>query len=370
MSETATTSSSLELRGASAKQVQARPYVRAWLILVALLVLAIVTVGGATRLTESGLSITEWKPLLGAIPPLSHADWLEAFEKYRQIPQYQLINKGMSLEEFQFIYWWEWAHRFFGRIIGVVFLVPFLFFWFTGRIERAMVPRLAAIFILGGLQGALGWYMVASGLAERTSVSQYRLAAHLGLAVLIFGMILRTVLRLGETEAQRLPRQPGQHGAKWLVALIFLQVLLGGLVAGLDAGMGYNTWPLMDGAFVPQGLLHMSPWWLNAFENAMTVQFNHRMLAYVITLVALVHAAMLWRSFNNRPVIRSAMVVVGLVLLQAFGGIVTLLHQVPLWLGLVHQAGAVILFGAAIWHLHRTLYAPVQQPRVHSAFSA
>ncbi|WP_342642393.1 COX15/CtaA family protein [Rhodoligotrophos ferricapiens] len=363
-------SSSIDSPPASAKQLQARPFVRVWLITVALLVLAIVTVGGATRLTDSGLSITEWQPLLGAIPPLSHADWLEAFAKYQQIPQYQLINKGMSLEEFQFIYWWEWAHRFFGRIIGVVFLVPFLFFWLTGRIERAMVPRLAAIFVLGGLQGALGWYMVASGLSERTSVSQYRLAAHLGLAVLIFGVIWWTALRLGDTARGRLAKQRGQHGAKWLVALIFLQVLLGGLVAGLDAGMGYNTWPLMEGAFIPEGLLHMSPWWLNAFENAMTVQFNHRMLAYVITLVAIIHAIAVWRSPDNPRAAGSAATLVGLIVLQAFGGIMTLLHQVPLWLGLVHQAGAVVLFGAAIWHLHRTLYAPVQQGRVQPAFSA
>jgi len=350
-------SSRSELQQATEKQRRARPWIRAWLILVAILVLAIVTVGGATRLTESGLSITEWKPLLGAIPPLTHADWLDAFAKYQQIPQYQLINKGMSLEDFQFIYWWEWAHRFFGRIIGVVVLVPLLFFWFTGRLERALAPKLAALFVLGGMQGAMGWYMVASGLSERTSVSQYRLAAHLGLAVLIFGIIVWIVLELGRKDAVKRATGQGQHGARWLVAMIFVQVLLGGLVAGLDAGMGYNTWPLMDGALVPAGLFHMSPWWLNAFENAMTVQFNHRMLAYLITLTVIVHAIVAHRRGLAGEIRASSLLLVALVVLQATGGILTLVFQVPLWLALIHQAGAVLLLAAALWHLHRTLYA-------------
>ncbi|MGF7161319.1 cytochrome c oxidase assembly protein subunit 15 [Rhodoligotrophos appendicifer] len=354
MSETVLSASSPEIAAASEKQRRARPAIRAWLVVVALLIIAMVTVGGATRLTESGLSITEWKPLLGAIPPLTHGDWTAAFDKYRQIPQYQILNKGMSLEEFQFIYWWEWAHRFLGRFIGIVFLVPFLFFWATGRLERTLVPKLALMFLLGGLQGALGWYMVASGLSERTSVSQYRLAAHLGLAVLIFGVIWWTVLQLGRVKLR--PRMPstGSLGAGLVAGLIFLQVLLGGLVAGLDAGMGYNTWPLMDGALIPVGLWHLSPWWLNMFENAMTVQFDHRILAYVITLAALAQA---WRlRASGSGVANAAIAVVVLVLLQATGGILTLVHQVPLWLGLIHQAGAVILFAASLWMLHRTLY--------------
>jgi cytochrome c oxidase assembly protein subunit 15 len=349
------TSSSSELQQATERQLKARPWIRAWLMVVAFLVLAIVVVGGATRLTDSGLSITEWKPLLGAIPPLSHADWLEAFEKYKQIPQYQLVNKGMSLEEFQFIYWWEWAHRFFARIIGAVVLIPMLFFWFTGRLERWLAPRLIGLFVLGGLQGAMGWYMVASGLSERTSVSQYRLAAHLGLAVIVFGVIVWVILELGRRHPVRIASGLGQHGAKWLVAMIFVQVLLGGLVAGLDAGMGYNTWPLMDGALIPAGLFHMSPWWINAFENAMTVQFNHRMLAYLIALVVLIHCVFVHRKGLSAAVRTSSLVLVALVFLQAAAGILTLIYQVPLTLALIHQAGAVILLGAALWHLDRTL---------------
>ncbi len=247
-----------------------------------------VIVGGATRLTDSGLSITEWQPILGAIPPLTEADWLAAFEKYRQIPEYQLINKGMTLEDFKFIYWWEWAHRFLGRIIGLVFFIPFAVFALTGRLSRGTAWRCGVLFVLGGLQGALGWYMVSSGLVDRVDVSQYRLSAHLTLATVIFAAILWVAIGLGGK------RHAPRHGMEWaalaLVALILLQVAAGGFVAGLDAGMGYNTWPLMDGALVPPGLMIMEPGWRNLFENAMTVQFNHRLLAYVITLAAVAYA--------------------------------------------------------------------------------
>lgn len=327
------------------RQASALPYVRGWLFFTAFLIFCMVIVGGATRLTDSGLSITEWQPLLGAIPPLTEADWLIAFEKYRQIPEYQLVNKGMSLDEFQFIYWWEWAHRFLGRFIGIVFLLPFLYFALSGSLTAKMLGRFAVLFVLGGLQGALGWYMVASGLVERVDVSQYRLSAHLTLATVIFGAILWVAFGLARN------RRPPSRGIEWmamlLAGLIVLQVAAGGFVAGLDAGMGYSTWPLMDGQLVPKGLFVMSPAWANLFENAMTVQFNHRVLAYVIA-VAVAGYAYVAQT-------RAAGLMLLAVILQIVFGIWTLLWQVPLWLGLVHQGGALIVLAAALWNLHLVL---------------
>ena len=327
------------------KQRAALPAIRLWLFIMAALVFAMVIVGGATRLTDSGLSITEWQPLLGAIPPLNEADWLVAFEKYKLIPEYTAVNKGMSLDEFKFIYWWEWSHRFLGRFIGVAFLIPFLWFWLTGRIATRLWPRLSLLFILGGLQGALGWYMVASGLVDRVDVSQYRLAAHLSLATVIFGAILWTAYGL----AYR--RRPPSSGLAWtaalIVALILLQVALGGFVAGLDAGMGYTTWPLMDGKFIPDGLFVMEPAWRNLFENAMTVQFDHRMLAYIIAAVVLAHAFIARRT--------PASLLATAILAQIGLGIWTLLAQVPLSIALLHQAGAMIALALALWNLHALL---------------
>ena len=231
----------------SAKQIAARPYIQAWLLAVAGLVFAMVIVGGATRLTDSGLSITEWKPILGALPPLNQADWLEAFEKYKQIPEYQVINRGMELGEFKFIFWWEWSHRFLGRFIGLAFFVPMLAFWLTGRLESRLRAPLAGLFILGGLQGLMGWYMVMSGLAERVDVSQYRLAAHLTLAAFIFAGLIWVTLDISQRRTGRV-----KFGPLALIVLIVLQIFAGALVAGLDAGLTYNTWPLMDGDFIPK----------------------------------------------------------------------------------------------------------------------
>jgi heme a synthase len=324
--------------------------VRIWLYAVAALVFLMVSIGGATRLTGSGLSITEWQPIMGAVPPLTEADWQQAFGKYREIPQYQHVNRGMSLEAFKFIFWWEWTHRFLGRLIGVVFLVPFLYFLATGQLPRAMSGRLAGIFALGALQGALGWYMVSSGLATRIDVSQYRLALHLGLAILIFGALLWVALSLGEGADRRMARwSPQARAAVAILALMFLQILLGGLVAGLKAGAGYNTWPLMDGQLIPDGLGIMQPWYLNLFENAMTVQFNHRMVAYVLTAAVIWHA---WSLREEPAGVTSAKVLAGAVVAQAVLGIWTLLAQVPLALGLAHQAGAAAVLGVAVWHLH------------------
>jgi heme a synthase len=331
-------------------QGDAQLAIRLWLYGVAALVVAIVIVGGATRLTESGLSITEWKPVLGVLPPLSEAQWLAEFEKYREIPQYQLVNRGMSLDEFKVIYWWEWGHRLLGRLIGLAFVIPFLAFWVAGRIDRVLAPRLAALLALGAAQGLLGWFMVMSGLVDRVSVSQYRLAAHLTLAVVIFAAIVWVALGIGRARGKVTATRAGWV-ALALLGLIMVQIAAGGFVAGLRAGMGYNTWPLIDGAIVPAGLGVMEPWWRNLFENALTVQFVHRMLAYGMVLAALANAAVLWGR-GPAGLRSSAMILAAAVIAQSAIGIATLLAQVPMGLALVHQAGGLVVVAAAIWHLH------------------
>ncbi len=331
--------------------------VRVWLYLVAALVLLMVSVGGATRLTGSGLSITEWQPIMGAAPPFSEAAWQEAFEKYRQIPQYKLVNRGMSLSAFKVIYWWEWTHRFLARLVGAVFLLPFLYFLATGRIARSLLPKLAAILALGGLQGFIGWYMVRSGLVDRTDVSQYRLALHLSLAAAIFGAVLWVALSLGPRRGAAASTAWQRAGAAVIAALVLLQIVAGAFVAGLRAGFGYNTWPLMEGRLIPQGLGAMSPWWANLFENALTVQFNHRLLAYVITLAVLCHLWALMRSASGSAARASGLALAWAVLAQIALGIWTLLAHVPVALGLAHQAVAVALFGVALWHWHRLRHA-------------
>lgn len=321
----------------------AKPLVRKWLILIALLIFVMVIVGGATRLTDSGLSITEWQPILGAIPPLNTADWQLAFQKYQQSSEFKLQNSTMDMAGFQFIYWWEWAHRFLGRFLGVVFLVPFMAFKMTGRIERRMWPRLLMLFILGGAQGALGWYMVSSGLVDRVDVSQYRLAAHLTLAVALFAAVIWVINCLGHKH--KLPKTFDAWLAVALLVLVFIQIAAGGFVAGLDAGMGYNTWPLMEGKWIPNDLFIMRPAWRNVFENALTVQFTHRILAYIVLLVAIWHAL---RTFSM-----SAMFVAIAVFAQACLGILTLLLHVPLSFALAHQATALVVVTAAVWNLHK-----------------
>src|SRR5262245_9318980 len=314
-----------------------------------------VSLGGATRLTGSGLSITEWQPIIGVVPPLSEAAWQKAFDQYRQIPQYQHVNHGMSLSAFKVIYWWEWTHRFLARLIGVVFLLPFLCFLAMGQIGRPLMAKLAGIFVVGVLQVFIGWYMVRSGLADRVAVSQYRLALHLPLAVLIFGALLWVALSLGRPERDRARAQPSrlQGGAAITAALVFLQIVAGAFVAGLRAGAGWNTWPLMDGALIPQGLGAMSPWWVNLFENALTAQFNHRLLAYAIALAVAWHLWSLLRGRPDGPTKTSGLVLGSAVLAQIALGIWTLLAHVPIPLALLHQAGAVTVFGAALWHWHR-----------------
>lgn len=332
---------------------------RLWLIVVAALVFVMVCVGGATRLTGSGLSITEWQPLMGALPPLNDADWQDVFEKYKRIPQYEQVNKGMSLPEFKAIFWWEWGHRLLGRLIGVVFAVPLAWFWWRGAIGPELRGKLTGLLALGGLQGAMGWYMVKSGLVDRVSVSQYRLALHLGLAILIFGMLVWIVLDIDRHRERAVRLNTLSRGqvrlGLGLAGLVFAQILLGALVAGLKAGLTYNTWPLMDGRLVPDGLFTMSPWWINLFENITTVQFDHRMVAYVVLALAAWHAWSVNASADDERVRGSAIALLLAIVGQAALGIWTLIAVVPLPLGIAHQAGAVAVFGVAVWHVHRLL---------------
>jgi cytochrome c oxidase assembly protein subunit 15 len=327
--------------------------VRLWLYAVAGLIFVMVLVGGATRLTESGLSIVEWQPVTGTLPPLSEAAWQAEFEKYQTIPQYQQINRGISLAEFKTIYWWEWTHRLMGRLIGAAFLLPFLWFLWRGWIAPGLKWRLWAIFALGAAQGVVGWWMVASGLAERTSVSQYRLAFHLTLACVIYAAILWTAQRLAPRPIALIPRRASVT-ASLLVVMVLAQIYLGALVAGLRAGLIYNTWPLIDGAFVPgaASLFFEEPWWRNVFENTLTVQFNHRMMAYAIFFVSLLHLIDVWRT-PYRPLIVDASALFAAVTLQAALGIVTLLYQTPLLLALAHQGMAMAVLTLAVWHAER-----------------
>jgi cytochrome c oxidase assembly protein subunit 15 len=343
-------SQTLDAHGlAAARQLAS---LRAWLLAVAALVFLMVSVGGATRLTGSGLSITEWQPIVGTVPPLSQADWLEAFAKYQQIPQYHHVNRGMSLDAFKTIFWWEWTHRFLGRLIGATFLLPFLYFLAAGQMPRALLGRLSGIFVLGALQGFIGWYMVRSGLADRIDVSQYRLALHLGLAILIFGALIWVALSVDVQQRRPATARPAQvGGAATIVLLVFVQILLGAFVAGLKAGASYNTWPLMDGQLVPNGLGAVEPWYLNLFENALTVQFNHRLAAYALVLATIWHVWTLRGTRDPRIRFTAAALAAG-ALTQIALGIATLLAQVPLALGLAHQAGAAAVFGLAVWHLY------------------
>jgi cytochrome c oxidase assembly protein subunit 15 len=327
--------------------------VRVWLFAVAALIAIMVLVGGATRLTESGLSIVEWKPVTGALPPLDQASWEQAFEAYRHIPQYQKLNAGMTLSEFKTIFWWEWSHRLLGRAIGAVYLLPFLFFLWRGAIGGELKRRLWLIFGLGALQGAVGWWMVASGLSERVEVSQYRLATHLVLALLIFAAIVWTLRRLDE-------RPPLVVSVRLkltsivLLGLTFIQLYLGALVAGLRAGLLYNTWPDIDGGFIPASarLWFEQPWWRNLFENTLTVQFEHRMTAYALFVLAAFHAFDAVTSRSGAAA-RGALWLLAAVTLQAVLGILTLLNQVPVALALSHQVVAIAVLTLAVLQAER-----------------
>ena len=315
-----------------------------------------VLVGGLTRLTDSGLSITEWAPIRGAIPPLTQADWLLEFDKYKQIPEYQLVNAGMSMAEFKFIYWWEWGHRFLGRIVGLVFFVPFVVFWAQGKLGGGRLLPLLGLFALGGLQGFMGWYMVKSGLTDRVDVSQYRLAMHLGLALIIFA--ISSWLAFGYWRGRHLILVSGPNVAMAgaIVALVISQSLLGALVAGIDAGKTYTDWPLMDGEVIPSGLLMQDPVISNFFENHLTVQFDHRMMAYLLIGLIGWHMYRTLKTDISLSVKRSVAMLGGALALQIALGISALMLAVPMSLGAAHQLGAVLLLGTALWHLHLLRY--------------
>ncbi len=328
-----------------------------WLLSIVAVILALITVGGLTRITGSGLSITEWDPIMGAIPPLNDPAWNEAFAKYQHIPQYTHENRGMSLDQFKGIFWWEWAHRLLGRLLGVLFAVPFVWFAWTGAIRRAEWPRMVLLFTVGALQAFVGWWMVESGLETRVSVSQYRLAIHLGVALLLLMAFLWTAL-----EYLRAPEKQSHAGSflSWsfaIVGLVYLQMLLGALVAGLHAGLIYNTWPLMDGRAIPEDAFFQSPWWLNFFENPGTVQFDHRVGAYIVASMVFVlwwlESAAKLKGF----VYRSGNALLNVTLVQVVLGVATLLLQAPEILAALHQLMAALLLCAAVWHAFELRYA-------------
>ena len=339
------------------KANRSRPMVRFWLYSIAFLVFLMVVVGGITRLTDSGLSITEWKPIHGAIPPLSVEEWQEEFVKYQQIPEYERVNKGMTLEEFKTIFWWEWGHRQLGRFIGVAFFVPMLYFWLSGRVTSSLKPRLLVLLGLGGLQGAVGWWMVASGLVERVDVSQYRLATHLILASIIFFALL-WVAR-GYRTGQKMRECVSADRHVWVMGLltlcIFVQIFLGALVAGTHAGLIFNTWPLMDGGIIPERIYDGSSVWHSIFEDHATIQFNHRMMAYLVVAICF----LLWFRIRRDPfkgdMAFPANLLAGLIGFQVVIGIATLLFAVPFSLALLHQAGAMLVLAAADTHDARPL---------------
>ena len=335
----------------SVPEIHARA-VRLWLLVAAAMILLTLIIGGATRLTVSGLSIVEWKPITGVLPPLSEGAWQSEFEKYQTIPQYRKLNQGMSLAQFKVIYLWEWTHRLLARATGAVFLLPFLFFLARGWIPPPLRPRLWIIFAGGAALGVVGWWMVASGLSGTlTKVSQYRLAFHMMLACAIYAAVLWTAQQLA-------PQTPGEAperlrlGALAIALLVLVQIYLGALVAGLDAGLKYNTWPAIDGEYMPSldRLFFISPLWRNLFENDLMVQFNHRMLADAVWGLSLLQVYLAWRL---RCDLRGPIVLATTMTLQAALGIVTLLYEAPLALALAHQVAAMLVFTFAIMHAER-----------------
>ena len=331
-----------------------RKWVGFWLLAIALIILAMITIGGLTRLTGSGLSITEWDPIMGAIPPLTDAQWAEAFAKYQKIPQYLLENRGMSLDAFKGIFWWEWTHRLLGRLLGAAFFVPFVWFAWKGAIRKSDWPRMLLLFVLGGLQGFIGWWMVESGLETRVSVSQYRLAIHLGTALLLLVAILWIALEYLRDLKTGKSKSAGPALA--LAALVYVQMLLGALVAGLHAGLIYNTWPDMDGRVFPENPFFASPWWINFFENPGLAQFDHRIGAYIVAGVAVWIFARGVRLTGYSK--KSAKLVAAITAFQVGLGIFTLLLQAPEGLAALHQVTAAALLSAAVWHAYELRHRP------------
>lgn len=318
-----------------------RRKVAAWLLVCAAFTFAVVVVGGLTRLTESGLSITEWQPVIGVLPPLSQADWDLLFDKYQATPQFQKAYGMMTMEGFKGIFWLEYWHRLLGRLIGFVFLLPFLWFLFRRTLSKSLALQLAGIFLLGAMQGALGWYMVQSGLVNEPRVSHFRLTAHLGLALLIFSAELWLAMNLLKETSRSKPT----NFSLLVLALVFLMALSGGMVAGLRAGHAYNTFPLMNGHLVPPETFMLEPWWQNFFWNVATVQLVHRTFFWVLLILI----PLLWNQLRKTPAKIAAHHLLGMFLIQAGLGIATLLNAVPISVASCHQAGAVLLLAIALW---------------------
>ncbi len=328
--------------------------VATWLLFCAAVIFGMILLGGVTRLTNSGLSMVEWKPLMGVIPPLSEEAWQETFDKYRLYPEYRKVNRGMSLDDFKSIFMFEYLHRVLGRLIGVLFALPLLYFAWRGAIRPGLMPRLWLLFFLGGCQGLLGWYMVKSGLVDNPRVSQYRLTAHLGLAVAIYAYMLWLAFELLFTSRAR-PPAAGNALGRWslvLVGLLFLMILSGGLVAGTRAGFAYSTWPLMGDSFIPRGLYAGTPAWLDMFEDITTVQFNHRMFAYLLVLLMGVFAVFVYRSGRGGRAPLAVNLLLLALAVQVVLGITTLLLHVPVPLAAAHQGGAMLLLTASLYTSH------------------
>ena len=321
-----------------------------WLIICAAVIFGMILLGGVTRLTDSGLSMVDWKPIRGVIPPITQADWQAMFLKYQQFPEYRKTNFNMTLEQFKPIFMYEYLHRMLGRFIGIIFVLPFLFFYFTKRIVPGLTPRLLVMLVLGGSQGVLGWYMVKSGLVDNPHVSQYRLTAHLGMAVFIYGFIFWTVLDLIAPVASQ-PKHLKRF-AYSLSGLIFLMILSGGLVAGTRAGIPYPTWPLMGDSFIPPGLYSLQPFWLSAFEDMLTIQFNHRMFAYLIVGLVCTFAYQALKSDLQGSLKVGIYCFIGLLFLQVSLGISTLIFYIPVPIAAAHQVCAVALLSASLFVSH------------------
>ena len=327
-----------------------------WLLICLSLIFVMVILGGVTRLTGSGLSMVNWHPVHGAIPPLSAEQWQQEFSNYQQSPEYQKINRDMNVNDFKSIFWFEYSHRMLGRLIGLVFLLPFLYFWWRKKIDPGLTPKLIVMFALGGFQGLLGWYMVKSGLVNNPHVSQYRLTAHLLSAILIYGFILWTILDLNQKKTYQALQYSSV--AIWrklslgLIMLLLLTVVSGGFVAGLKAGMIFNSFPLMGGQWIPEGVGALSPWYLNIFENMVTVQFNHRWLAMTSGILLLGWYIKGRSRFDDPAINRSFKLIGMMVVIQLALGISTLLMQVPVTLAAMHQAGALILFSVMLINVH------------------
>ncbi len=322
-----------------------------WLLVVCVLIFCMVVLGGVTRLTNSGLSMVEWEPIMGIIPPLHEAEWLQTFEKYKQSPEYKKINLGMDMHQFKSIFYFEYAHRVLGRIIGLAFLLPFLYFLIRKKIAWAMAPKMLIMFILGGLQGVLGWYMVKSGLVHNPHVSQYRLTAHLLAAISIYAYILWVAMGMVWDNRQNTAVAGFgrlRMAALGITALTLIMIISGGFVAGTKAGYAFSTFPLMNGQFIPDGLLSLSPWYTNFFENILSIQFNHRMMAYALFIAIPVYWLHIQKSALQQ---RTKLIAHGLLMMlgiQVSLGISTLLFHVPVPLAAAHQAGALILLSLAL----------------------